>query len=284
MHKTERILSDGNLLRTFVEIAAHQNLTLASKRLNRSQSAISVQLRRLEAELGHALFIREGRGMALTPHGEKLLPVARKAIAELATVKSLFNKPLRGKIRVGIPDDFDEGLLEHALAEFARTHPGVEVLAQSGCTAKFPEALETHSLDVAVLSGPNNNEGHVFLEQKTVWAAGDAFVPDDNQPIPLGVIDHGCWMGRMPQMMLQEAGRSFYVAYKCTGTMSLKAGIRAGLVVGVLFESNLEKGMKVLDEADGLPTLPASRRSIVIHPDAPANLAAAMSAAITKAV
>ena len=77
MNKIERQFTDSNLLKTFVEIAECGNLTHASTRLNRSQSAISVQIRKLETELDTSLFLRDRKGMALSANGEKLLPVAR---------------------------------------------------------------------------------------------------------------------------------------------------------------------------------------------------------------
>ena len=192
MQKTERAFTDGNLLRTFVEIADCGNLTLAASRLNRSQSAISVQIRKLETELKSSLFLREGKGMSLSANGEKLLPAARRVLAELAKLRPLFETPLNGKIRVGIPDDFDEGVLERTLADFTQTNPGVEVLATSGCTAVFPEAIRKGNLDIAVCSGPEDVPGETFMEQNPVWVASETKHPHPSEPVPLAVINHGC--------------------------------------------------------------------------------------------
>lgn len=87
--------------------------------------------------------------MSLSPGGEKLLPAARHSLAELAKVQDLFETPLNGRIRVGIPDDFDEGVLETAFAEFSPSNPGVDVIATSGCTAGFPEAINKGKLGIA---------------------------------------------------------------------------------------------------------------------------------------
>jgi len=168
MNKTERPITDSNLLRTFVEIADCGNLTLVASRLNRSQSAISVQIRKLETELNASLFVRYGKGMSLSSNGEKLLPAARQVLSELAKLQLLFEAPLKGRIRVGIPDDFDEGVLERMLADFTQTNPGVEVFASSGCTAVFPDAIRKGDLDIAVYSAPDNVLGNIFLEQKPV--------------------------------------------------------------------------------------------------------------------
>ncbi len=284
MNKSERPLADGHLLRTFVEIADCGNLTLAASRLNRSQSAISVQLRKLEAALKTSLFLREGKGMALSANGEKLLPAAREVLAELANVQSLFAKPLNGRIKVGIPDDFDEGVLERALGDFTQTNPGVDVLARSGCTAVFPEAIRKGELDIAVYSSPDGGLGKVFLEQRPVWVASDAMPTPHVDPVPLALISHGCWMGELPKTALEQCGRPYNIAFECSGLMSLKAAIRAGIAVGIIYESNVGPGMRILSGRDGFPPLPSAKRSIIVHPDAPQDLAKAMAEAIQRAV
>lgn len=284
MNKTERSFTDSNLLRTFVEIADCGNLTLAASRLNRSQSAISVQIRKLETELKTSLFVREGKGMSLSANGEKLLPAAQRVLVELAKLQPLFETPLDGKIRVGIPDDFDEGVLERTLADFTQTNPGVEVLATSGCTAVFPEAIRKGDLDIAVCSGPEEVPGETFLEQKPVWVASETMHPQPSEPVPLAVISHGCWMGQLPKTALEQQGRPYNVAFECSGVMSLKAAIRAGFAIGILFESNVEPTMKVLSARDGFPSLPTFKRSIIVRRDAPLDLAAAMANAIQRAV
>lgn len=284
MNNFERNFTDGNLLKTFVEIAECKNLTLAASRLNRSQSAISVQLRRLEAELETSLFVREGKGMSLSPSGEKLLPVARRTLSELAKVQSLFAEPLNGRIRVGIPDDFDEGVLERALTEFSQANPGVDVVATSGCTAGFPDAIRKGELDIAVCSAATTVLGDVFRVQQPVWAACKSLHLEAGAPVPLAIINHGCWMGELPKVKLDEIGRPYNVAFECTGLMSQKAAIRAGFAVGILYESNVDPEMKVLARKDNFPPLPTFKRSIVIGPDAPQDLARAMSHAIKQAV
>lgn len=284
MNKTERLFTDSSLLRSFVEIADCGNLTLAASRLNRSQSAISVQIRKLETELNASLFIRDGKGMALSANGEKLLPAARRVLAELAKLQPMFETPLNGRIRVGIPDDFDEGVLERSLADFAQSNPGVEVLASSGCTAAFPEAIQKGTLDIAVCSGPENVAGEPLLEQKAVWAASETMHLRISDPVPLAVVSHGCWMGELPKVSLEQHGRSYNIAFECSGIMSLKAAINAGFAIGVLYESNVDSGMKVLSAKEGFPPLPMAKRSILIRPGAPQDLAAAMATAIKRAV
>jgi len=277
-------LPDSNLLLTFVKIAECENLTLAASMLNRSQSAISIQLRKLEDDLNTKLFLRDGKGMRLSPEGKKLLPAARQVLSDLAKLPPLLSKPLKGKIKVGIPDDYDEGVLEKALAEFSRGNPGVEVKAISGCTAVFPDLIGRGDLDIAVYSGPDNTLGSLLLEQRPVWVSGHSLQLRPSDPVPLALIGHGCWMGTLPKQLLEGRNRDFTIAFECSGMMSLKAAIRSGFAVGVLFESNVEADMRVLTPKDGFPPFPLARRSIICSDGAPRDLADAMAQALKSAI
>ncbi|MEM6374513.1 MAG: LysR family transcriptional regulator, partial [Pseudomonadota bacterium] len=124
MNRIERTPLDSDLLHTFATIAASGTLTAAAHRMGRTQSAISVQLRKLEDSLGTSLFKRGARGMALTDAGETLLSRAQPILADLREAADLFLAPLTGSIRLGLPDDFDEALMERILAQFAQAHPG----------------------------------------------------------------------------------------------------------------------------------------------------------------
>ena len=130
MNKIEREPPSNDLLKTFVAIAESENLTHAATRLNRTQSAISVQLKKLEDAMDTPLFDRQARGMSLNDQGRRLLPAARRALLELRKTTAIFDQPMTGSIAVGVPDDFEDMVLETALAGFVARHPWVEVRAR----------------------------------------------------------------------------------------------------------------------------------------------------------
>lgn len=284
MKINERNKVDSNLLRTFVEIASSGNLTQAAARLNRSQSAISVQLRRLESALDVSLFERYSKGMVLSAHGEKLMPMACRVLDDVRQLEALFVAPLKGRIRVGIPDDFEENVLERTLAAFARNHPGVEVIATSGCTASFPDAVNKGDLDIAVCSNTDHTPREDFVRQTIVWAASKSLTLDRTERVPLAMINHRCWMGELPRKKLEQQGRPYDIAFECSGLSGLKAAIRAGFAVGILLESNLERDMKILSEGDGFPILPITQRSIIWRDNVSRELIVAMANSIKNAV
>ena len=283
MKVTERLSPNSEQLKSFVVIAECGNLSHAAERLCRTQSAISVQLRKLEESLNVSLFERQARGMALNANGKKLLPVAQRALAEMRQAGALFEEPLQGRIRVGIPDDFDDNILERALAGFSRNHPGVEIITHSGCTSGFRGDLEQGVLDVAVCSGPDVPSGTILSCEPTIWVAakGLALAADDD--VPLAVLDRQCWWRDIPTQALEQHGRAWKVVFQSSSFPSLKAAIRAGLAVGVVTRTSLEGWMRVLTEQDGFPPLPSAYRTILMGRDSPPDLSSAMAGALTEA-
>lgn len=280
MNRNERLPLNSDLLRSFVTIAESGNLTVAAGRLHRTQSAISVQLRNLEADLGVTLFARTPKGMVLTDEGDRLLPKAKSILSALKDASALFETPLTGRIRIGIPDDFDDTVLEGTLVDFSRRHPGVDVVATSGCTSGFPAAIRNGTLDLAVYSGPENDTGETLAVETTVWAAGRTARLATNAPVPLAILDRGCWWRDLPVKALEGQGRDYTVAFKSASFGSLRAAIRAGFAVGVLPQSCVTESVRVLSKAEGFPSLPKSRRSILIRPGAAQELTSAMADAI----
>lgn len=283
MNESERLLLDSDLLRTFLTIANCGTLTGAAGQLGRTQSAISVQLRKLETGLGVSLFERTSKGMVLTGAGDTLLPRAKVILSEIREASALFTNPLIGSVRVGLPDDFDEAVLERVLTKFSRSHPGVNVVATSGCTSGYAAAINSGTMDIAVCSGPDNGDGETLEMEETVWAAKAGIQVDGRQPVPLAILDRSCWWRDLPIKSLETVGRDYSIAFRSSSFVSLQAAVRSGFAIGVLPASCLNKEIEKLSQTDGFPDLPKSRRSILIAPDAPDSLTSAMAEAIREA-
>jgi DNA-binding transcriptional LysR family regulator len=194
MKQSERSRIDSDLLQTFLMVAEARNITRAADRLGRTQSAISVQIQKLEDVLSAKLFRREARGMTLTEAGEALLPAARRALGEIERIGDLFAKPLLGRVRVGIPEDYGTSVLEKVLATFAARHPGVEVVVRCGFSGRFPDAVKRGELDLAVhAADPNDRVGKLLLTEQTRWVAHPGLKLDSTEPAPLALFDRDCW-------------------------------------------------------------------------------------------
>ena len=281
MNKTERTGPSSDLLRTFLVVADLKSVTAAAEELGRTQSAISVQIRKLEQHFGLSLFDRKARGVDLTEAGQRLLPAARRALREVDSVGALFDTVLTGTIRVGLPDDYGETILERVLADFSAQHPEVEVFARSGCTAGFPDAIRTGDLDVAVYTAGTAKTAPVFFSEPSVWVAAEAFRLAPEDPVPLALFDRNCWWRTVPTDLLDKAGRVWRIAYLSENYTSVKAAISAGLGIGILAESTVSPGMRVVE---GLPVPPRSNLTILKgnRPEDPA--VQAMESAIRAAI
>lgn len=283
MNKNERPPIDSDLLQTFVRIAEVGNLTVAAGKLGRTQSAISVQLRKLEDSLNVTLFVRTAKGMTLTPAGEVLLSRAKFILSEIREAAKLFQEPLAGSIKVGLPDDFDETVLEIILLEFSNAHPDVQVLAKSGCTSGYTKAIRDGELDVVVCSSLDDPGGEPLDTEEIVWVACKFKTWSKSEPVPLAVLDRQCYWRDLPKKTLDAAGRSHTVAFQSGSFTSLQAALRAGLAVGVLPKSCVGDELQILTEDDGYPKLPTSRRSILISDQASKPIGQAMVEAIRNA-
>ena len=144
---------DTDQLRSFVAIVDTGSFTRAAERVNKTQSAVSMQIRRLEEQLGRPLFAKQGRGVRLTEDGEKLIDYARQMLQiEAAAFASVSRKALAGRIRFGIPDDYAESFLPEIVTRFARRHPLVELTVVCESSSCLAERVDGGELDMAVVS------------------------------------------------------------------------------------------------------------------------------------
>ena len=117
-------LLDIDQLRTFVAISDTGSFTKAADIVHKTQSAVSMQMKRLEERLGRPVFERDGRASRLSDDGERLLDYARRIVRLNAECVASFNEAdLTGRVRLGLPDDYAECYLPEILARFSRSNP-----------------------------------------------------------------------------------------------------------------------------------------------------------------
>lgn len=140
-----------NLLRSFVAIVDAGSMLSATEQVFVTQSALSLQIRRLEELVDQTLFAREGRRLALTPAGELLLTFARRLLdMHDEAVLAVSSQELAGPVRVGMVQDLADPLLAGALKSFAERYPNTRVFARVAGTAELLTMLDRHQLDIAV--------------------------------------------------------------------------------------------------------------------------------------
>ena len=283
----KNIYSSGpssELLKTFCAVAEIGNVTQAADVMSKTQSAVSIKIRQLEEQLSVSLFRRMARGVELTEEGFRLLPIAKKVLMEIDRAGQLFTDPLIGQIRVGIPDDYNETVLEQALAQFCTRHSEVEVFIQSGCTAGYADAINRGELDLAIYSGVPGKVAGSFLIEPTVWVSGQEFFVEEHDPLPLAIFDRNCRWRSVPTDSLDKANINWRIAYLTENFASYKAAIRSGLALGIMCESAVEPAARIIGESEGLPALPKTSRAILKNKNAEPNILAEMEKAILAAV
>ncbi len=254
---------DFELLRTFVAIADRQSFALAAEQVHRTQSAVTQQMARLEADLGVALFEKVGRSKRLTPSGVRLLDYARRLLVlSDEALLSLAAPDLRGPLRIGTVHDASEILLPPLLLRFSQLFPNVQIEVHPARTAHLMQALKQGEVEIALIGVPEGSEDralpHVRLRTSPmVWMAAADFVLNREQPIPLVVPDEPSSYRATAIAALDAQRIAWRIRHVSTSLDfgNLRAALRAGLGVTVRMIEMLAPELRVLGDADGLPRL-----------------------------
>ncbi|MEP7452169.1 LysR family transcriptional regulator [Phyllobacterium sp. SB3] len=251
---------DSELLRVFAAVAQNGNVTRAAEQIGRTQSAVSIQIKRLEEILGESLFERGSRGVTLTSQGRALLSNANRIISLLdETAASIRAKPLGGPVRIGIPEEYGYTVLPRALAAFANQHPNVEVTVKCGYSSAQIAALEADELDLAVIFDQQQPPvGEVLFVDPTVWVTSDTHCVHENDVVPIAIYESSSWCKKFAIGSLETSRVNYRVAYSCDTSGGLKIAVVSGLAIAPLASSNIPAGCRALTEADGFPLIDSS--------------------------
>ncbi len=242
---------DPELLRAFVTVVDHGSFSAAAQRLYRGQSAVSLQIKRLEEQLGTRLLDRSSRRVALTAEGEMVLGSARQLIALNEQLLGRVQEPeLAGLVRVGAPEDFATSRLPRLLADFSRSHPQVALEVVCELTLDLQRRFEAGELDIALLKREPSVtlDGTRVWREQLVWVGGDA-LPRDEEVLPLVCSPIPCVYRARAIGALDEAGRAWRVSYSCGSLAGNHAAVRAGLGVTVLPKDMVPGDLMLLDNA-----------------------------------
>ena len=253
-------LLDTDLIRTFVTIADTGSFSRAAELVHRTPSAVSMQVKRLEELVERPLFLREARQVTLTSDGEKLLGFARQMLKLSYDALAEFSAPrLRGSVRLGAPDDFGSRFLPNILARFASTHPEIDVDVVLGPSVKLLERLDAGTIDVTLAtSKPMPHAGQLrgqVLQEPMIWVGKRCGAAYQQERLPLALADQGCSWRSMALKALDEAGRSYRIAYSSEHGIGQLAAVLADLAIAPLPASLLDQRFERLGAAQGLPVL-----------------------------
>jgi len=249
---------DTDLLRSFLAVVDCGSVTRAAEQVHRTQSAVSMQLRRLEEAVGKPLFVRGGRAMMLTADGETLVGYARRMIQLNDEAMARFAGPeLVGRVRLGVPDDYVARFLPTVLVRFAGEYPMVEVEVSTDNSIHLDNMLRRDELDLALIScAVVEDPGELIHREPMAWVVSANHLVHEASPVPLALTEPGCQMRAQALAALDSVGRPYRIAYSSRSYTGLASFVTAGLAVAAVAESSVVPAMRVLTEADGYPAMP----------------------------
>lgn len=248
---------DLDQLQSFCVIADCSSFTEAARRVHKTQSAVSMQIKRLEERLDQALFLRDGRTVSMTPEGEALYTRARRMLRINAEIVDMFSEgDLAGNIRFGVPDDYAVKMLPVVLSSFQRTHPKIAVDVKCMASEDLLDGMRSGRFDLIVFSqGTLHEFGELFRTEKMFWVSSQNEVALKAEPLPLACGPQTCCWRADAIDGLNRAGIDYRIAYTSSDATSISSAVQAGLAVGMLPESALQPGMKIVERKHGLPRL-----------------------------
>jgi DNA-binding transcriptional LysR family regulator len=261
-------------------IAETGSFTKASDVVHKTQSAVSMQMKRLEERVGRPIFARDGRSSKLTEEGERLLDYARRIVKlNMEAVASLSNAELTGRVRLGVPDDYADRYLPEIMARFSRTHPNVELTVVCDPSTDLLDRIETGDLDLAIVTDCEamNRESEIIRREQLLWVGSSRHSAHLEEPLPLALGRQTCQWRHEAIAALQAVGKPFRILYTSSNSTAVSAAVMAGLAITVLAESGLRPGMRVLGPSDGFPALSPCRIGILRNRHEPSTLADALA-------
>ena len=252
---------DSDLMRSFLAVADTGSVTHAAARLFRTQSAVSLQIKRLEETLGQPLFIRQARGVELTPRGEQLLPYARRVVQTLDEAAiALREKPLVGPVRVGIPDEYSGTVLPRALAAFDARHEGVQVSVRVDHSSALLEAMDEDLIDIAVIyDWAYVQEGEILCVDPTVWVTSLHHEQHLRRPVPVAVYFDSDWSRDYAELSLDRQGIDWRPAWTCDMAGGFRLAAVNGMAIAPLSRSTIPAGCRELTSDDGYSHVDSAR-------------------------
>ena len=237
-----------DLLRSFAAVADTGSFTAAADVVARTQSAVSMQIKRLEEVLGRRVFERSSRSLELTTDGAVLLDYARRML-ELndESLRRIARPPVTGRARLGVTEYFVPSELPRILARFAAAHPGVQLDVRMGLSRDLRVELDAGRLDAAIVRMEiGQKAADPIWKEPQHWVAAEGFELEKGAPVPLVVLPPGCVLRQFAMDTLKRQKREWRLAYTGSSMTSVQAAVLAGLGVAIISESTIVPGMRIL--------------------------------------
>jgi DNA-binding transcriptional LysR family regulator len=262
---------DLDLLRSFVSVVDAGGFTRAGERVHRTQSTVSQQIKRLEDALGRPLLLRNGKRVALTEEGERLLSYARRILALAEEAHQVVAQSAgEGVVRLGLPEDFAASRLAQVLARFARSRQAARLDVRCDLSVRLRDDLDRGELDLILFKRDAGERGGIACwPERLSWIASRRRELDVRRdPVPLVVFPQGCLYRNRAIHALEAAGRAWYIAYSSPNFYGIQAAVSVGLGVSILPQAAILPEHRVLGAKEGFAKVPNTELALLAAPDA----------------
>lgn len=249
---------DIDLLRAFLTVYEEGSFTRASEKLFRTQSAVSLQIRRLEELIGKQLIERDARKLQLTIHGKELQRYA-KIMVRLndRAMQKIYVADSSRQITIGIPDDYVATTMPLLTKIVEEYFPGSSVNIVCNVSPKLRTMFDTRQLDVAILTERVDIDSrHGILEDDLVWVRAPVVPIDPAKPLSLALFPDGCLFRREGITALQTAKRDYRIVKSSLNFLVLKGALSEGAIT-ILASHTVTEDLETISHT--LPRLPRIR-------------------------
>ncbi|MBD5770815.1 LysR family transcriptional regulator [Marinomonas colpomeniae] len=285
---------DTDALRSFIAFVDTGSFTRAAKQTFRTQSAISMQMKRLEEETGHALFVKEGRNLGLTEQGQQLVSYARRLVSLHDEALGHFSAHLQHPpLTIGCPDDYAESVLPSIIELIRDALPTQSLRIVCDCSTQLRLMLDQGKVDLAILTrAPDAEEGYLLKHDSGVWVKGaEALLEDkenkqktekveDANPLSLVLYEPDCKFHSAAIDGLEKQGRDYQIMCSSSSATAIKSLLRKGQGISAMALSSVSYGLDIIKESR-LPALPSVDIVLAVapipHPSFGSHLAARLS-------
>lgn len=270
---------DLGLLRAFTAVVDTGSVTAAARLLNRTQAAVSLQIKRLEEVVGTPLFRREHRRLALTPAGERFLASAQRMVALNDEVWGQLSTPhFEGEVRFGVPTDIVPTYIPPILRRFNQAWPRVRMTMALGNSYALLEKLDAGELDLTMSTDVGTDARAELLRvDRLVWTG----VPGGNahtlHPLPVAVGDQSCRFRPVALEALRKAGRDWRHVMEVSNQVAQNATVSAGIAVSAMLRDSVPDDLEILGPEYGLPELPEFAINLYLPRVGPNEIAAELA-------
>ncbi|MDO9712912.1 LysR substrate-binding domain-containing protein [Paracraurococcus lichenis] len=246
------------LLRSFLCVAETRSVTETARRMGRSQPAITLQIAKLEEQIGRKLFRDDTRRPSLTNDGDMVLSYA-KAILQLhdEMLGRLSAPDVEGHVVLGTPDLYAAYLLPSILALFRESFPRIQVELRCSLSTPLVGLVQRGEVDIALVTRMRGfTGGELVREEPLVWIEGEGHQASLMHPVPLALLPPGNIYRDHAIEQLERAGRKWRIACISDSVGGLQAAVFAGMAVTVLGRSAVVAGMQEIHMPELFPPLP----------------------------